>query len=417
METLVGLSETHLCGPVAARELGASVHKEVVAPFLALRQDAAQAGFDLRIFSGFRNFQHQLSIWNRKAEGKLPVLDSKGSPLDIHGLSQKALVFAILRWSALPGASRHHWGTDLDVIDEAARPQGYEVELIPDEVDSGGMFGPLHDWLDGRIEAFDAHGFFRPYDRDRGGVAPERWHLSHEPVARDLEDITREADWFSDHRIEFIFCCDANFSLLPRDLDIIRCVAANKAQRGYPQALSVQSTKNFTDTSYAIYALMGEAGLSKGVSLSLQSVHPATLTAIRRQNIAAETFREAQHRLSAMGIETFTDIILPLPEETLDSFIDGVCATIGNGQHNRIQFNNLSILPNALMGDPAYQDRYGFEMVETDIVNIHGQVSHHPALLEKQRLVIGTASMPREDWVQARVFYGTFTGFNDQVVK
>jgi LAS superfamily LD-carboxypeptidase LdcB len=87
----------------------------------------------------------------------------------------------------LPGASRHHWGTDLDVIDEAARPQGYEVELIPDEVDSGGMFGPLHDWLDGRIEAFDAHGFFRPYDRDRGGVAPERWHLSHEPVARDLE--------------------------------------------------------------------------------------------------------------------------------------------------------------------------------------------------------------------------------------
>jgi len=223
-------------------------------------------------------------------------------------------------------------------------------------------------------------------------------------VARDLEDITREADWFSDHRIEFIFCCDANFSLLPRDLDIIRCVAANKAQRGYPQALSVQSTKNFTDTSYAIYALMGEAGLSKGVSLSLQSVHPATLTAIRRQNIAAETFREAQHRLSAMGIETFTDIILPLPEETLDSFIDGVCATIGNGQHNRIQFNNLSILPNALMGDPAYQDRYGFEMVETDIVNIHGQVSHHPALLEKQRLVIGTASMPREDWVQARVF-------------
>jgi radical SAM superfamily enzyme YgiQ (UPF0313 family) len=223
-------------------------------------------------------------------------------------------------------------------------------------------------------------------------------------VARDLEDITREADWFSDHRIEFIFCCDANFSLLARDLDIVRHVAANKAQRGYPRALSVQSTKNFTDTSYAIYALMGEAGLSKGVSLSLQSVHPPTLTAIRRQNIAAETFREAQHRLSAMGIETFTDIILPLPEETLDSFIDGVCATIGNGQHNRIQFNNLSILPNALMGDPAYQERYGFEMVETDIVNIHGQVSRQPALLEKQRLVIGTASMPREDWVQARVF-------------
>ncbi len=223
-------------------------------------------------------------------------------------------------------------------------------------------------------------------------------------VARDIEDIFREADWFSERRVEFIFCCDANFSLLRRDLDIVERVAANKKQWGFPKALSVQSTKNFTDTSYAIYALMGQAGLSKGVSLSLQSVYPPTLAAIRRENIPAETFREAQYRLSAMGIETFTDIILPLPEETYASFAEGVCATIGNGQHNRIQFNNLSILPNALMGDPDYQTRYGFEMVDTDIVNIHGQMSPDPALLEKQRLVVGTASMPPEDWVRARVF-------------
>lgn len=223
-------------------------------------------------------------------------------------------------------------------------------------------------------------------------------------VARDIEDIFREADWFSAHRIEFIFCCDANFSLLRRDLDIVKRVAANKERWGFPKALSVQSTKNFTDTSYAIYALMGQAGLSKGVSLSLQSVYPPTLAAIRRENIPAETFRQAQHRLSAMGIETFTDIILPLPEETYESFVDGVCATIGNGQHNRIQFNNLSILPNALMGDPDYQARYGFERVETDIVNIHGHMSPNPALLEKQQLVVGTASMPPEDWVRARVF-------------
>jgi len=189
METLVGLSEAHLCGPGEVQGLGARVHKEVLAPFLALQEDAVRAGFDLRIVSGFRTFQHQLSIWNRKVGGDLPVLDSEARPLDTGSLDPRELVFAILRWSALPGASRHHWGTDLDVMDEAARPQGYEVELIPAEVDSGGMFGPLHAWLDGRINASEAHGFFRPYDRDRGGVAPERWHLSHHPVARRLEDL------------------------------------------------------------------------------------------------------------------------------------------------------------------------------------------------------------------------------------
>ena len=43
--------------------------------------------------------------------------------------------------------------------------------------------GPLHAWLDERIASDEAHGFFRPYGRDRGGVAPERWHLSWAPVA------------------------------------------------------------------------------------------------------------------------------------------------------------------------------------------------------------------------------------------
>jgi len=223
-------------------------------------------------------------------------------------------------------------------------------------------------------------------------------------VPRNLDDVYQEADWFRDHQVEFIFCCDANFSLLERDLDIVKHVARNKATHGYPQALSVQSTKNFTDNSYAIYELMGQAGLSKGVSLSLQSVYPPTLAAIERKNIDADVFREAQQKLTSLGVETFTDIILPLPEETLDSFVDGISSTIENGQHHRIQFNNLSILPNALMGDPAYQERYGLETVETDMINIHGTLAHENPVMEKQRLVVGTRAMPKPDWIKARVW-------------
>lgn len=185
--TLVGLSEDHLCSSSQAALLGVPIHGEVVSPFLRLKDAAAAEGFDLRILSGFRSFEKQLSIWNRKAAGELAVLDSEARPLDITRLSEAELVFAILRWSALPGGSRHHWGTDLDVFDAASRPQGYEIELIPEEVNSGGMFGPLHDWLDRRISAGTSFGFFRPYDRDRGGVAPERWHLSCAPVASRLE--------------------------------------------------------------------------------------------------------------------------------------------------------------------------------------------------------------------------------------
>lgn len=183
---LTGRTGSHLCSSSEAETLGATVHQEVVAPFTSLRNEARRAGFEPEIVSAFRSFDHQLSIWNRKAAGELAVLDDEANPLDVRALADEDLVFAILRWSALPGASRHHWGTELDVIDAAARPEGYEVRLVPEEVAPGGIFGPLHDWLDERIRTGASFGFFRPYDRDRGGVAPERWHLSCGPVAAPL---------------------------------------------------------------------------------------------------------------------------------------------------------------------------------------------------------------------------------------
>jgi len=180
---LTGRTEDHLCPAADAERLGAPVHRDVVAPFEKLREAARKEGFDVRIESAFRGFDRQLGIWNRKAGGKQAVLDSNAVPLDIAKLTERELVFAILRWSALPGASRHHWGTDIDIFDEAARPEGYVVQEIPEEVNPGGMFGPLHQWLDERIAAGTSFGFFRPYDRDRGGVAPERWHISYAPIA------------------------------------------------------------------------------------------------------------------------------------------------------------------------------------------------------------------------------------------
>jgi hypothetical protein len=115
--------------------------------------------------------------------------DSNGLPLNFPALSPPEIVFAILRWSALPGGSRHHWGTDIDVIDAKAVPAGYQVQLVPSEVSPKGMFGPLHAWLDKNLEA---HGFFRPYAQDLGGVSPERWHLSYSPVAETYYDAFTE---------------------------------------------------------------------------------------------------------------------------------------------------------------------------------------------------------------------------------
>lgn len=159
------------------------VHRDLVAPWRRLAADARAAGFELAIASGYRDYSRQLGIWNAKAGGERPVLDEHGIPLQLAELDEWQRVQAILRWSALPGASRHHWGTDVDIYDSAAVPDHYAVQLTPAEVADDGPFGPLHRWLDERIAAGASYGFFRPYDTDRGGVAPERWHLSYAPTA------------------------------------------------------------------------------------------------------------------------------------------------------------------------------------------------------------------------------------------
>lgn len=157
------------------------LHAGVVEPFNALRERAFTAGIDLRIASGLRGFERQLSIWNRKASGQLSVLGNDGLPIDLAQLTEPERVFAILRWSALPGASRHHWGTDMDVFDAQGLPENYPLQLTVAE--SHTVFGRLHAWLDEQIEQDGAMGFIRPYQLDRGGIAPEPWHLSYAPLA------------------------------------------------------------------------------------------------------------------------------------------------------------------------------------------------------------------------------------------
>jgi len=174
---LTGRNNSHV---LLMDELGIQLHPLAAQAFLALRAMAADEGIELEAVSAYRNFNSQCEIWNTKYRGERPLHDSDGNELDHSVLNVDDLVTAILRWSALPGASRHHWGTDLDVIDRAAVPEGYGVRLVNDEFGSDGVFWKLGEWLERALPATD---FYRPYQGNRDGVLREAWHLSFAPVA------------------------------------------------------------------------------------------------------------------------------------------------------------------------------------------------------------------------------------------
>jgi radical SAM superfamily enzyme YgiQ (UPF0313 family) len=220
----------------------------------------------------------------------------------------------------------------------------------------------------------------------------------------DMERIFQEIDWFSHNKIQFVFCCDANFGIIDRDFEIVRKVSENKNKYGYPMAFSVQNTKNSTEKIFTLQKMLNDYGLQKGVNIALQSLNSNTLERINRSNISMQTYKDLQSMFTQSRIPTFSDMIIALPEESYETFTNGVSAVIESGQHNKILFINLTVLRNTEMAEPEYQDKYGMRAVRSKMISHHTSLESTEEVFEEQNLVVETESMPKEDWVKTRVF-------------
>jgi radical SAM superfamily enzyme YgiQ (UPF0313 family) len=221
----------------------------------------------------------------------------------------------------------------------------------------------------------------------------------------ELERIRSEAEWIASNRIDYLFIGDANFGIFPRDVEIAEAVVAAAARHGYPRRVLVQQTKNATERAYQTMKTIADAGLATEMNISIQTTTPEVLEAIKRQNISLETYAELQRRFVRDGVPTFVDMIVGLPAETLQSFKESVSSIVERGQHHRVQFHNLTILPNAEMGDPEYQQQYALKTVTCKIVNNHASADAPPdGIFETQELVISSSSYDEEGWREMRSF-------------
>lgn len=178
---------------------GFRLHPLAVPAWQAMAAKAAKDGIELQPVSTYRSYPQQAHIWQQKCTGARPVYDQQQRLVDVLHLSGWQKLEAILLFSALPGCSRHHWGTELDVFDAAsARVNHYQPTLDPTEYQPGGVFALAGEWLRTEATRFD---FFLPYQHYRGGVAAEPWHLSYRPLAEqcladfqlvDLESTIRQ---------------------------------------------------------------------------------------------------------------------------------------------------------------------------------------------------------------------------------
>lgn len=161
---------------------------QVANAYLDMKSKAYAQGLTLRLVSSWRSFEKQLSIWNRKALGELPLLDPNGAVINPKDLNPTQRLWAILHWSAMPGCSRHHWGTDFDVVGQVnGSDLSYDPQLEIWEFLEPGPFAEFDTWVQNQILLDSQFQFFRPYMLGLGSIQPEPWHLSHLASSKLME--------------------------------------------------------------------------------------------------------------------------------------------------------------------------------------------------------------------------------------
>ena len=164
VEELMGKADIELYGE------GIQLRKEAHDAFVQMKKAAYQDGIDIEVVSSYRSFERQRTIFERKY---LQYTDDDGmEPLEA--------IDKIIEYSTIPGTSRHHWGTDADLID-ASKPAEGDV-LVADKFEEGGPFADMKAWMDANSESF---GFYLVYTDNprRRGFKYEPWHYSYAPLS------------------------------------------------------------------------------------------------------------------------------------------------------------------------------------------------------------------------------------------
>jgi LAS superfamily LD-carboxypeptidase LdcB len=177
---ILGQTEEHL-HYVSER---VAIHQKMRVAFQMMVNAAKVDGIELQVASGFRSFDRQLMLWNNKFSGKTPIKNAAGVVVSTENLSPLELAHSILLYSALPGASRHHWGCDIDVYAPNLLANDYQLQLDEWEYGEHGPLAKLSAWL---VQHAHQYGFFFPYANFQGGVAKEPWHLSYLPLAQQYQ--------------------------------------------------------------------------------------------------------------------------------------------------------------------------------------------------------------------------------------
>lgn len=201
-----------------------------------------------------------------------------------------------------------------------------------------------------------------------------------------------EITWIAKAGIPLLFLADANWGLTKRDVEISRHIADCRRIFTYPRTVYYSSAKNAPERVSEIVALFDEAEILAAQPISLQTQDEHTLKSVDRHNIKKSAFIQVQKRLDERRVSSYTELIWPLPGETLDSFRRGIDELCRFGSNT----NTLVVYPHLLLlNTPMHRQRHDLKLVTRRIGD---------GTCESD-LIVETASVPQADYEDGLRFY------------
>ncbi|MEU7742763.1 KedN5 family methylcobalamin-dependent radical SAM C-methyltransferase [Nonomuraea sp. NPDC049158] len=219
---------------------------------------------------------------------------------------------------AIPGIS--YRGPEGEVETTPARPRIADLEEIPSP------------FLTGSIELLDGSSRFR-YDvalmeTNRGCPYKCAFCYWGGAVGQKVRAFSRdrlraELELFAKLQVHTIVLCDANFGLLPGDLDFVDDLIEIRGRHGFPRALETSWAKNKSKTFYEIVRRMSRAGMRSSFTLALQTLDLDALKLMNRRNMKVNEWEDLSAWLTGEGLDCYAELIWGAPGETVESFMRG----------------------------------------------------------------------------------------------
>jgi len=198
----------------------------------------------------------------------------------------------------------------------------------------------------------------------------------------------KEIEWFAENKIPYIDCCDANFGIFQeRDFRIAEKLKEVALKTNYPERVRPAWAKNSSEKIIPIAKQLQDGGILGAVTLAVQSLDPDTLKIVKRANIKFDTFSELASTFRKNGIPTYTELIMGMPGETLQSFKDGL-DSIAMTKVDTVFIYNCTVLPNAPMNVPEYREKYKIKIVRSPIMLVHSSIHNRGTHQEYEEIVV-----------------------------